>query len=221
MGWLGNILDNPLVKYNPAALPATLANQLIAKPMEAKNDQRAAFDPYSGMPQYPGYIGMEPNQLQTGPAGQKFTQEAMRNGPSQAAQLAMKNQGSMALRDQDTLRKQAAGTAADAKNSIAMHGGLNSGQAGLINMEAGNHALEVGQNARSNANTNIGNIQVGDEAARMGQLQGAEGLNAAQQGRFSMENTKQNAFNLGAYGKNIDAWAANKQAQATANSGKK
>ena len=180
----------------------------VKDPMAAKNAERAGFDPYSGMPDYPGYIDL------SGGATGKFSADAMRTGTSPAAKKKKKEQSRLALTNQEMLRKQANSTAADAKNAVAMKGGLGGGQAERINLAAGDRALEVGQGARTGANANIARISMEDEANRVGNLGQAAGMQAN-------EAARKNAYNLGGYNAKMGAWAGGKQAQATSLGGKK
>lgn len=208
---------------------------------------------YQGMPQYPTYMGMDQSQLRLLPMAQRvygginlntqpmdeYTKEAMRTGPSAAANLAMNKQDIESSHALDTSNAAAAGAAASAKNDLAMHGGLRSGAAEEIGTRMGNRAAETAQGTRNQAMTNKANIALTDEGNRVQMLGNAPGMQtqAAEFGlqkgqgllgtaegdvnRVQLENSKENAFNLGRYNSAMQAWGASKQADATANSGKK
>lgn len=188
---------------------------------------------------YPTYIGMDPESTQVGannslnraPLNQ-FENEAMRTGPSKGAQIAMEGQAQSALQSKEDLAKQAAGQAANGKADLAMHGGLTGGAAAMLDKQTANNAIDAGQGVERQAMTNKMNIGMQDEGQRVGMLSQAPGMeqNAAQYGynsaagdaqRMSDELAKRNAFGLGAYNTQMQTWGAGKQADATANSGKK
>ena len=198
-----------------------------------QNAARAGFDPYSGMPLYPDYIGMEPVELNG--AGllnrapmDKFTQEAMRSGPSREAELAVAEARRQGGLTRDQLKKQALGEAAQAKNALAMKGGLQTGAAERVNTAMGSRALELAQQAHADTNRNIASIGMEDENNRVKMLGQAPAmqLSAAEFAskdldRKQLENSKRNAFNLGRYNSQMSAWGAGKQAEATSKAGKK
>lgn len=188
----------------------------------------ATYNPFADMPEYPTFIGMEPGDLTLfgrSPLMNKYGQEAGRTGPSPAALMAMREQNRLYGLSRDQLKKQALGEAAQAKTALAMKGGLQSGAGERINTSMGNRALELAQTTHAANNKNIADIGMEDEQARTKMLGNA----AAMEGdilsgdvqRKQLENTKGNAFNLGRYDSKMKAWAADKQAKATENSGKK
>lgn len=195
----------------------------------------------SGQPSYPNYIGMEPEALKLyGKQGMmlnqaplnQFTQEAMRSGPSRAAQIAMQAQRGIALDAKAQARQAAAGEAATARTNLAMKGGAGAGSAERLAKNASNHALDMVQDANNTSAKNVASIALDDEKNRVGMLGQApamqlgaseynSGLATGDINRQQLENTKLNAFNLDRYKSQMSAWAANKQADATANAGKK
>lgn len=224
---LGAVLGT--VGFGP--LGGIVGNQYDQK--RAADAARAGFDPYSGMPLYPDYVGMEPGQLDTSgllnrAPMNKFTSEAMRTGPSRGAELAMAEQRRQVGLSRDQLKKQAVGEGAQAKNALAMKGGLMSGAGERVNTAMGSRALELAQQANSESARNIASIGMEDENNRVKMLGQAPSmqLSAADFAskdidRNQLENTKKNAFNLGRYGSQMSAWAGGKQADATAKAGKK
>ena len=195
-------------------------------------------DYYSGMSQYPNYVGMEGDQSLSGQfmggnaPMDKFTQEAMRNGPSQGTKFALQQNALGANRGREQARKMAGGMAADAEANLSMKGGLGSGASERIQKQAGNAALDFSNAADASAGANRANLLIADEGARMGNLGQAgnmvQGQRAFQYGmksddmkRKQAELDRQNAFNMNNYNTQMQAWGAGKQAQATANSGKK
>lgn len=206
---------------------------------QAARASQGGFDPYSGMPTYPGYVGMEPEALAVGrqvpvntSALNKFSTEAMREGPGRGARLALADQSKDALQGKDAARALAATTAAEARSNMAMRGGLSKG----ASERAGRYATDVGMDAAQKASAvaakNRANILIGDEANRvaaLGQVPGMQ-LQASQFDlnrrtgdieRQSAELAKRNLYNLDAYKSQMAAWAGGKQADATQRGGKK
>ncbi len=169
----------------------------------------------------------------------QYNAEALRTGPSEGAKLAMKGQRYTAAQNRDEMSRQQAGELAGAKTQLAAKGGLRSGAAERMNTAIANRGMDLAQQGRDTAARNSMQIGMEDEKNRVGQLGNAVGMNQGasefdlrkQQGllgtyegdinRQQLENTKANAFNLQRYGSQMQAWGANQQANATANSGKK
>lgn len=195
-------------------------------------------DPYSGMPGgYPTYLGMESDQLNTPiewdrRAEGKLNDEALREGLSKSNALAL-NMNARGVTDaKSNARGMAAGLENQARSNLAMKGGLDSGAAERITKNSQGNALDLTQQAEAGGNQNAMNIRMQDENQRLAGLNNAAGMNAqSAQGLFGMrnqnmqnmigENTRRNAFNMNNYNQQMAAWGAGKQADATANSGKK
>lgn len=193
-----------------------------------------AVDPYSGMPLYPDYIGLEDQKnllnkisLNQGPA-EAYLKEAQRNGPSRYAELAGKQQNLLSMEGANQAAKAAGGANASARTALAMRGGLTSGAAENIEKSGRDAMLESRQKVMSDKAKNMLAIGQQDEQNRLGFLANAPAV-ALGQANFELGKTreqaglsdKQNAFNLSKYGSQMQAWGAGKQADATANSGKK
>lgn len=194
---------------------------------------------YSGMSPYPTYVGMEPDQMslasQFSGANQpldKFAGESLRNGPSQGTQFALQQNRLGANASRDQARGMAAGMGKDAQAQLAMRGGLGAGASERIGKYSTNVGMDAAQGADANAGANRSNLLIADEGARNGNLAQAAGLVGGQQAqRYGMasqdlarkqgEFDRRNQFNMGLYNTNMAAWGAGKQADATANSGKK
>ena len=208
--------------------------------VRAQNAARAGFDPYSGMPYYPQYQGMNEfeirdafgrDNLNRAPLNQ-YTRESLRTGPSRNALLAMEGNREATALGATNARKLAAGTTAEARSQLAMKGGLSGGAAERLAKTGRDNAANMTQQA--NAAGNLGRINIGmeDEKNRIDMLGKAPGMNlaAAQYDQTNLnnkynllsgENTKLNAFNLGRYDTQMKTWASGKQAEATQNAGKK
>lgn len=194
------------------------------------------FD-YSGMATYPTYIGMEPGELSIsgefgGPNAplKKFSEESMRTGLSPATDLALQENQRGANFGRDQARRMASGMAKNAEASLAMTGGLNAGARERIGKYSTDVGMDAAQAADAAAGKNRANLLISDEAARTGNLAQASGLvtNDRQQkynfmagdlDRRQKELDRRNLYNMNLYNQNMQAWAAGKQADATAKSG--
>lgn len=200
-GWNGSGI--PLPTYNPAYNPSTMA--LLPQYMRevAANDQ--------------GY--------------QSFSKEALRRGPSAWAGLAKVQQALEARNQRENAAQQAAAAGTEEENKLAMTGGLSSGARERAATAAANATTKGAQDV--NRQEQMNNMQIGlnDEQQRLQELSQLPGM---EQGRISgwenvsgrdlqnllQENQARNQFNMGLYNTQMQAWAAEKQAEATEHSGK-
>jgi hypothetical protein len=129
-------------------------------------------------------------------------------------------------------RKMAGGQAANAEAALSMKGGMGEGARERIQKNAGNAALDFSNAADANAGANRTNLFIADEGARTNQLATASGMKQAKtmqdyklkaddMARWQGEVDRRNAWNQNNYNQQMTAWGAGKQAQATADSGKK
>jgi hypothetical protein len=173
---------------------------------------------YSGMAKYPGYIPMAmPNQQGL----DKYRQEAMRTGPSPWANLMANKSLTEEGFAKDAAAKDAAGRGADARSLLSMRGGLSSGASERIDRGSARNALDMSQQAGQQGIQNRQQIGINDEQNRVSQLGSLPGMENQGVQVQNQNIAGQNAFNMNAYKTQMDAWGANKQAQATQNSGKK
>ena len=194
-------------------------------------------NPYGGMPGYPTYIGMDPSGLKIennfqNPFFQKFGMESMREGPSKGTQFALKQNAMGATKGRDQAMRGAQGLADNATAQLSMKGGLGAGARENIQKYATDVGMEGMNAADANASNSRANLLIADEAQRVGQLGQAVGMQN-QQNQFDYgpqagnlarqrgEYDRRNMFNMNNYNERMRAWAAGKQAQATADSGKK
>lgn len=226
---------------NVAGLPGMIGGGLLgARVGNMLLPGQGGSGDYGGMPGgYPTYVGMEPNSTQIAsqfsgpnPAMNKFVGDSMRTGPSAATQWGLQQNTADANAGREMARKSADGLAANAESNLSMKGGLGAGAAERIQKNANNAALDFSNQSDNAAAGRRTNLLQGDEAARTGNLgmasnmiQGAneQGYNmkAGDVGRMQGELARRNAYNLGLYNTNMSTWASGKQADATANSGKK
>lgn len=204
-------------------------------------DPKAAPDPYAGMPGYPQYQGMNPDQLTLSPSAagifgnnqpmNQYSKEAMGQGPSAWARLASGQAANQALQGKEQARKTAMGEAADATANLAMKGGLGGGARENIQKQVADKGVDMAQQAQDTGARNLASIAMDDARQHTAMLGNAANMEAARGkdlvgvmgqdvDRRQLENSKQNAFNLGRYQSQMAAWGAGKQADATANSGK-
>jgi hypothetical protein len=169
----------------------------------------------------------------------KYRNEALRSGPSNYANLANKQNRMLAMEQRGNLADQIAGSNATAMSNLATHGGITSGAKERLAETGRNNLLDMSQNINNQASKNAMQIGANDEQNRISQLSqvpgmelGAStfdldkeklGLGAKQYdiGQKVGESARQNMFNMNKYNQGMSAWAANQQANATADSGKK
>lgn len=196
-------------------------------------------NPMMGAAPYPeyesGYLNMDPviaerfkNLLLDKSALNKFQEEAMRTGPSQYAKLAGKQNKYMTMAARDQAAQDVASGGAEARAALASKRGLTSGAAERIATGGRNKFLDMSQGISAQGAQNANQIAMNDEQNRISQLSQVPGMQVQSlQPEFQKEqliageNARKNAFNLGRYNAQMGAWGANKQAEATANAGKK
>lgn len=169
----------------------------------------------------------------------KFRTEALRSGPSLWASLANNNEYAQEAAQKDRAITQARSGARTAEADLASKGGLSSGARERIARSGGRDLLAVGQDVARTGNLNRMQIGMNDEQNRITQLGMLPGMeNTAYQDAMQKENTwdtarkadidaatqenvRRQGYNTNVYNQQMQAWAANRQAQATENSGKK
>lgn len=200
--------------------------------------ERAGFDPYSGMPVHPDYIGMEPEafgkmydnvNFSRAPL-QQYTNEAMRTGPSRNALLAMEANDADTLLNVEKARKMGANLSSQARSSLASRGGLTSGAAERIAKTGRDKTMDLIQAANAQGSGGRINIGMEDERNRVDMLGRAPAMQQSA-GQFDLTKADQKAkgmvglhqdknnFNMDKYKTNMSTWAANKQADATMRGG--
>lgn len=176
------------------------------------------------------------NGIGSGAAETAARNEALRQGPSAWRQLLQKGINSNQQSGLNNAAQSSAGSAATARNQLAMHGGLSSGANERIAKDQSNNYLNMAQDVSNQANQAGYSADANDESNRIKSLQGQgaadtqlglskANLNIGAQ-QYDTNNDinaydKLNYANLEKYKTNMQSWAAGKQADATANSGKK
>jgi hypothetical protein len=168
-----------------------------------------------------------------------YRNEALRTNPSRYAELATEKENLNETAARDRARGESAAKQADAASDLAMHGGLDSGARERLARGSNSDFLNMSQEIGKQAEGNRQQIAMNDEQNRISQLGALPGMEAqslqpefqkqqmlGQANQFDIgnainEGNNKNAFTLGRYHEAMSAWGANKQAQATANSGKK
>ena len=200
------------------------------------------------LPQYQLQVGqytaqnVDPNSLEGLNA---FKKEALRTGPSTYAQLMLQQNLANKNANVDKAAAQANSAAAQARGNIAMRGGSQSGTRAILALQNSRDLMNAKQGVNRDYNT--ANLQTlgEDEKNRLALLQQLPGMetnlaefntNQANQGRqFNITNqakaneynitnalsqkTMQDTQNLEVYKEQLKKWSAEKQADATANSG--
>lgn len=159
-------------------------------------------------------IGM-PNYVPlSGPALSKLSQIGLGAGPSPWATAATAREGKNAMNARDNAQQSAASATQGAEDQLAMTGGLSSG--------ARERAVEGGQKdllsmvQGVNNQENLNNLQI-NENDQQNKLQTLGSVANTEVG----QNSAMNAYNQQMYQQQMQAWAANQQAAATAGAGKK
>lgn len=165
---------------------------------------------YDGMQQYPGYgAGGAGSQAYESLIGQ-----ATNPGDSPWA-LKSKNALDLGTKDAlDKARATTAGTTAQAMDGLASRGGLSTGARERIQEGGQKSFLDMSQNLNKSNDLNFANMQVQDAGQKNNMLSAATTAELAKA-------RDMNDYNMRKYEADMGAWAADKTATATANSGKK
>jgi len=169
----------------------------------------------------------------------KFRGEATRSGPSFWASLMTNKSLAEEAQAKDRAVSQSRAGVRTAEADLASKGGLSSGARERIARSGARDLLAVGQDVARQGNLNRMQIGVNDEQNRIQQLSMLPGMessayndalkkesmwDAARKSDIDaavQENARRQQYNNMVYQEQMRAWAANRQAQATENSGKK
>ncbi len=170
----------------------------------------------------------------------KFRGEAMRSGPSAWSQLAL---GQNTQREHDAM--DAGATSVGSRNAEALSAlssggrGLSAGARERATQGSSRNMFNMQQGIGRQADQNAQQIGINDEQNRISQLGSLPGMEAqsynaqldplklygqARQGDVSnqlQENKQKNLFDMNKYQADMQGWAANQQANATATAGDK
>ena len=160
-----------------------------------------------------------------------FQQLADRQGPSDWANQATAQQGTLAHNALDMGAKSVAGQGATARSQLAQRGGLSGGAAERVATEGQNNYLNMAQGVNQQKTTNIQQIGMNDAQNKMQEMSMVPGMQlgaanfASGVQQFNTQaqmanNSAENTFNLGQYQAQMAAYGAGQTAQATQNAGK-
>lgn len=168
-----------------------------------------------------------------------FRREALRKGPSSWAKLSTKKQFAEEADSRERAKQEARSSQAQAEADLAMRGGLSGGARERLTAGGAKNLLAMSQDVGRQGNLNRMQIGINDEQNRisqLGSLPGMENANLQSQlqkeqlwenarnadlQRVQQENERRNQWNQMLYQQQMQAWASNRQAQATENAGKK
>ena len=165
---------------------------------------------YDGMAQYPGYGQGGAGSM----AYENLISQATSPGDSP---WAIKSKNALDLGTKDALdkaRATTAGTTAQAMDGLASRGGLSTGARERIQEGGQKSFLDMSQNLNKANDLNFANMQVQDANQKNNMLSAATTAELAKA-------RDMNDYNMRKYEADMGAWAADKTAKATANSGKK
>lgn len=175
--------------------------------------------------------GLDPNSWE---GYQKYKQEALRSGPSAWASLQKQQNAASTLANKEAASRQALSGMNQGLSSLAMRGGMSAGARGLASRGAGRDMLMARQQASRAGDTANLQTNTTDEQNRINQLaalstseQNIGQFNKTLEGKqaeFNIRNLLQENQGKRAHGdmtyqEQMKKWAADKQAEATANSG--
>ena len=164
----------------------------------------------------------------------KYKNEAMRTGPSAWAGLQNQTADANVISNKEAAARQAQSGMSQGNSSLAMRGGLSEGSRGLAARSGSRDMLMARQQAARAGDTAKMGIATTDESNRVGQL---ANLATTEQSigtynntldaktkeyninNMTHENDARRSYNDLTYTEQMKKWAADKQAQATANSG--
>lgn len=156
----------------------------------------------------PGYVPLK------GPAIDSITKAGMNSGPSPWALLALGEQSKMRQTANDQGAQTAAGATATANADLASHGGLASGARERTAESGMKDFLAMTQGNAASENANDLQIGLNDEQNKIQQKGTAAQIE-------TQDTNNINNYNQSMYQQQMQAWAAEQQAQATRDAGKK
>ncbi len=193
--------------------------------------------PVAGMPASPGYIqnynpqtmSLLPGYQQTQAANDQgydaYSQAALRKGPSPWATMASQQQNQMETQNRNKAATTSAGTTAGTEAALASTGGLSSGARERAQEGGARSTMGALQGASEQNTQNQTQIGMNDEQNRMQMLSqlpgmeqqrvsGWENVAGGDLNRQVAEDQAQNQYNMGIYGIQSTAAAANNTANA-------
>jgi hypothetical protein len=169
----------------------------------------------------------------------KFRDDALRSRPSAWAGMMNKLQYANEAGAKDRAVDQSRAGVRTGEADLASKGGLSSGARERLARGGAKDLLAVGQDVSRQGNLNRMQVGIQDEQNRVQELSQLPGMennllqtNLQKEGMYDQakqqdlaraiaENDKRNQYNQNLYNQKMSAWAADRQAYATENSGKK
>ena len=214
-----------------------MARQMRERPVRPEFESQ--LDPNTGLLKDPLTIKkFDPVELNTGGL-EKMRGIALGEGESPWAKMMLERQGLEQSQRKDMAQSQLAGQTAMARSDLAMRGGLSQGARERLAQNSLRSGFNANQQLSREGELDRLNIGLADQQRRdsfLQQLPGQElaalepqfrnqSVDAARQqfniGNAIGEKRAKDVADLSAYAEQMKAWAANKQADATANAGKK
>ncbi len=223
--------------YTPT-MKAPLPMGAMAATSQGQSPQQIAMDAY---PTYtPGYDPLSMSAVdEMKRLDPMYTQgfnrlrsEALRKGPSSWLNMSLAQD---ALKQQDAIekaRQMNASRTAESENRLAASGGLSSGARERVQEQGQNDFMNMNQDlARSGKLADIG-MRVSDEQQRVGKLENLTGMEQQKENAWATakdkdvqnvmnERKRASDFQMDLYKTRMENAAAERQAQATENAGKK
>lgn len=212
--------------YRGTNIPVVTGNYLFDSMKTPEYTQ--AYDPNTMSMQ--DYMKSIDDQFSAG--YKKYKEEALSDGPSKWLNMSRVGNELKEQTQREGLQRSSNASTAQQLDQLAARGGLSSGARERAAESGGRNYLAMSQDLQRQGNQNDLQLQITDEGNRMQKLQNLPGM---EQSRMSMwsgarqqditnqmnEQQRLNQYNMDLYDKKMSAAAAERQAQATGNSGKK
>jgi hypothetical protein len=199
-----------------------------------KTAYQSITDPTTGQLKSQYQLNISPLSTANMQGYNKFSQEAMRSGPSAWAQLQQQGVQNNLQQNKSSAARQAYSGMNQGLQNLAMRGGASGASRAMLARGSMRDLVNARQGAGLQAQTQGLGIQTTDEGNRiqqLGQLASSEQdigkYNKSLEGKvseFNMNSLLQDqrgksAYDFGSYQEQMKKWAADKQAEATAKSG--
>lgn len=163
---------------------------------------------------------------------ENFKKEALSKGPSAWLNLSQSKNRLDELTKREGAQRESNATTAGALDKLAMQGGLSSGARERAIESGGKNYLGMSQDISRNADVADLGLQIQDQSNKLNMLSQLPGMEmsrmenwekakAADVDNQQKEIQRLNQYNMDLYNKRMEAAAAERQARATASSGKK
>lgn len=236
-----NAYQNTMQQYQQPQAPQTPQRFASGNPTSPMMPQAApAYDPakandaaydaaMSIMPDRPDYMSsvdssghlLDQYSLMKSDIGKTMSSRATSTEASPWAQIARASLNTQTQGALDQADQQGAQSGANARDQMSQYGGLSEGARERI-ASTGARATALNKNAiERNATTNDQQIGMQDAQMKQGLMGQVATMQQADDANALQGVGAKNTYNQNLYDQQMKAWAANKQADATAKSGKK